>query len=754
MKLFGQLEDVAFEQLSADPGVQVQGRFFDNTTQGKTKVGNGVNYRAFIKNDAKAIFGNDASEANNIRIHKSISGVLQLVHGDDTTTEGTSATLFSQLSLRLQNGLNTALPANGNEGRPLWLTDQKVFAIDDFVAWRRVIPEIAANDATSGTTVSLAAVTTSVVRLTGSFSSVEMIPAGFDSQHVTLINRTGTDVVLSNESGATPANRIFTGTSANLVLKLNSALTLKYDITTSRWQVIGQAAGAGAGGGGVPNSSIQTVTGAYTILVTDDVILADSSLGAVPVTLPTPAGNLGKRLLVEKIGNRQNNAVTLVGTVNGIVNPELWALDSKIEIISTGSAWKTVTPANGVCFFAPLATATTAILSVGSVSTANVSLETLSAASATVIDNITQKTNAVVLLKNQSAAEENGFYTVPATNIVIAATATGNENIATLANGSVVNAHVCSTGEKVSLRFQTTASENGIYVIGATPGTTVRDTSQRHSSYTTSDTLKDVLAYADFYNFPTTFANLLTESIASHTNDLKFWKQTNDNLTSFATATYSNSALSFTVKAPPNASMVTIEICPFGGAGAGATTARGGAAGSGALPIIFQRSIAGGASIVLSIPLGSVPGTGKTGTGGTSVSISVTVPNIPALTVVGAASAAATGVATVSPVSAIGGPLFSNGGANNGVGANTYFATGGPVGTGGALAGGGGGAGDGLGAQGGNGANSAQFLGTPGVLQATSSWGSGGGGGGSGPASGRPGRGGFSAPGFVRLTWS
>jgi hypothetical protein len=763
LKIFGQIEDVSLEQLASDPVASTQGRVWENTTTGRIMHDSGTQKRAVLKNDQKNIIGNSATAAENIRVHRGGAQLIQDVLGSDVTAEGTSSTSIAQRSSRLENKVAASLPAVGNAGRGIFVTDQNVVAVDDGAAWRKVIPELAANDATSGATISLAAVTSSVVRLTGSFSTVEMIPAGFDSQHVTLINRTGTDVVVSNESGATPENRILTGTNANLVLKSNSALTLKYDITTDRWQVIGQAAGAGAGGGGVPNSAIQTVTSVYTVLVTDDVILADTSDGEVTLTLPTASGNLGKRIVLEKIAGRQNNAVNIIGTVDGVVDPVLLAVGSFVEILSDGSDWKTISAANGVLEYSslPSPNAQSLVVLVGAVSTANVSLETLSAASATVIDNIVVKTGTVVLLKNQSAPEEDGLYTVPATNIVIAATAVANEDISLLADTSVVNATVVSTGQLVSLRFQSISSENGIYVIGATAGTTVRDTSMRRVNFTTPADFKDLLMFATWYNFPSGSVALSpTESSASHTNDMRFWRQTNDNLTTFTDAVYSTANITRTVTVPLRAKEVEFEITPFGGAGAGGTNSRGGSGGSGALPFTFKRSVIPGETIALTLPLGSVPGSGRTvGVSGAAIASAMSVvfsSGQPTISIANAAGGPSTGLAGTTTPSNAGGPLFSTSGASAAVGGLTYFAAGGTAGGGGAMGGGGGGAGIGRGGQGGTGSSAANYLGNPGGLYTgapISMWGSGGGGAGGGPASGRPGRGGFAAPGLIRMKW-
>lgn len=58
----------------------------------------------------------------------------------------------------------------------------------------------------------------------------------------------------------------------------------------------------------------------------------------------------------------------------------------------------------------------------------------------------------------------------------VRAASTVNENIATLASGSVIDGVTLATNDRILLTAQTTASDNGIYVIGASAGQTVRST--------------------------------------------------------------------------------------------------------------------------------------------------------------------------------------------------------------------------------------------------------------------------------------
>ncbi len=112
-------------------------------------------------------------------------------------------------------------------------------------AWEEFNIDSVANDSTSGTGVALATVSNSIVRLTNaSLVSFNNIPAGFSGQKVIIVNRTSVDVSIVNNSGGTAANRIITGTGADIDLANDAALTFEYDATTARWQIVGGSGGA------------------------------------------------------------------------------------------------------------------------------------------------------------------------------------------------------------------------------------------------------------------------------------------------------------------------------------------------------------------------------------------------------------------------------------------------------------------------------------------------------------------------------
>lgn len=135
MKLYGQLEDASLEQLATDPAANTQGRIFTNTTEGRTKTDDGVNKRALIRNDQKMILGNDVTAANNVRLHRGSSSLLQVVLGGDVTAEGSPSNVLAKFSSKLEAYSNAGRPAVGNAGRQIWNTDVSEVQVDTGAAW-------------------------------------------------------------------------------------------------------------------------------------------------------------------------------------------------------------------------------------------------------------------------------------------------------------------------------------------------------------------------------------------------------------------------------------------------------------------------------------------------------------------------------------------------------------------------------------------------------------------------------------------
>ena len=101
-----------------------------------------------------------------------------------------------------------------------------------------------ATDNTSGTDAELPSPAFSIIELINpALISIETIIAPISSRKFILINNTGSDIVMKNESGATAINRIKTGKGADLTFKNESMFVMAYHTNSARWYIAGGAGG-------------------------------------------------------------------------------------------------------------------------------------------------------------------------------------------------------------------------------------------------------------------------------------------------------------------------------------------------------------------------------------------------------------------------------------------------------------------------------------------------------------------------------
>jgi hypothetical protein len=134
-KFYGELQEASLENLSSDPSGTVAGKVWHNTTEVRVKTDDGTNKRALLRNDAYCLIGNHGTPANNIRLHRGASEVLQFVPGNNATAEGTLATTLAQISAQVENYTDSGKPAAGNAGRIAFITDLLQFLGDNGVSW-------------------------------------------------------------------------------------------------------------------------------------------------------------------------------------------------------------------------------------------------------------------------------------------------------------------------------------------------------------------------------------------------------------------------------------------------------------------------------------------------------------------------------------------------------------------------------------------------------------------------------------------
>ena len=164
---------------------------------------------------------------------------------------------------KLASGTNGALLNNNGSGVMSESTDVILSTNAMTFAATKHLEMVAVTDSTTtGTTASLTAFTGGAIRLTNaSLVSLANIPAGANGQEVVIFNRTGVSVSIVDSSAAsgTAANRIYTGTSANITFAQDAALILSYDTTSSRWQVIGGTSSSGGGSSAPVDTSISAL---------------------------------------------------------------------------------------------------------------------------------------------------------------------------------------------------------------------------------------------------------------------------------------------------------------------------------------------------------------------------------------------------------------------------------------------------------------------------------------------------------------
>jgi len=125
---------------------------------------------------------------------------------------------------------------------------------------------------------------TNLQRVTGTAADLQMIASPVSGKVYVLVNETGSDFLIKNDTGGTAANRFYTGTGLDFTLKSQAAVAVIYDSGLSRWLLTG-----GSGGGGlVPSVKSTTFTA-----VAGFHYLTNTSGGSYIATLPDGAsGNV------------------------------------------------------------------------------------------------------------------------------------------------------------------------------------------------------------------------------------------------------------------------------------------------------------------------------------------------------------------------------------------------------------------------------------------------------------------------------
>lgn len=267
MYVYGELQTALLEYLNADP-TGMPGRVYWNYSSGQVGLYNGTSWRRFLLNDEHIVIGNNATAANNVRLHRGASGVLQHVTADDTTADGSTAlpAKIAQVDNRKVNYLSSGLPAAGAAGRVAWQTDLGALAVDTGAAWNTVADTTTAQTLTnktisdSGSSVTYpaiksgAATSGQVLTADGSGNSGWVSPSSDNPSSIANLGLAASvatnalTISLKTKAGATPS----AGSAVTIPFRSSTATTGTYSavnvtsslsITVPSTATIGQANG-------------------------------------------------------------------------------------------------------------------------------------------------------------------------------------------------------------------------------------------------------------------------------------------------------------------------------------------------------------------------------------------------------------------------------------------------------------------------------------------------------------------------------
>jgi hypothetical protein len=160
---------------------------------------------------------------------------------------------------------------------------------------------------------------TSFIRVT-SGPTLSGITGGLSGYELTLINATGADLTIANDTGGATGDRIVTGTGGDIALPDGAALYLKYSANllsgNGAWQVVGGVAG------GFKTSAVQSLSAAGTPTIGTQPFQRISVQGnAAAITMATAlaGGTDGMTLLF--VGEDSTNTVSIVTSdiLNGFI---------------------------------------------------------------------------------------------------------------------------------------------------------------------------------------------------------------------------------------------------------------------------------------------------------------------------------------------------------------------------------------------------------------------------------------------------
>ncbi len=90
-------------------------------------------------------------------------------------------------------------------------------------------------------------------------------------------------------------------------------------------------------------NAIKEVDTNYTALSSDAILLGNARSGSITITLPSPAGNKGKKITIKKYDSNEANYLSVKGAIDGVSGGLYTALPfSGWNLVSDGTIWKII----------------------------------------------------------------------------------------------------------------------------------------------------------------------------------------------------------------------------------------------------------------------------------------------------------------------------------------------------------------------------------------------------------------------------
>lgn len=255
------------------------------------------------------------------------------------TSSTATATEVGYLS-GVTSGIQSQINAKANDADVVHITGtetvtgQKTFSAT-LIATAAIRGDYVVDSSTTGANQELPQPSKLIVKVTNaSLTSINAIASPGASQVLILINGVGASITIKNNTGGTPANGIITGTGSDLTLADSASLWLAYDSNSSRWRVIG---GSGSGSG---TSTVTAVSGDYSILATDSILLVTCSSADITLTLPTPVS--GKIFYVKKLDSTTYKVIVSRNaseSIDGRTTVEIYNQYDSMQLVSNGTNW-------------------------------------------------------------------------------------------------------------------------------------------------------------------------------------------------------------------------------------------------------------------------------------------------------------------------------------------------------------------------------------------------------------------------------